>query len=131
MALLAFLIFHAPQLQFKNVRLWCDNDTVVWAIAHKRGPLKRRDLHWMVNIVCELSVKYKFRFWVEHIDGKENIIADRLSRFRDIYRNNQIDQQFDYISTLNMINIINDKFIQMLDFKKCPRNYDDPLRVRL
>ena len=65
------------------------------------------------------------------IFGKENIIADRLSRFRDIYRNNQIDQQFEYISTLTMVNIINDIFMKMLDFKKCPRNYDDPLRVHL
>ena len=131
MALLAFVIVNAHQLRFKNVRLWCDNDTVVWAVSMKRGPLKRRDLHWMVNILCELSVKFHFRFWIEFIKGKENVIADRLSRFKDIYHNHAMSQELEYIPTLHMMNIINDLLMKMLNFKKCPRNYDDPLRVHL
>ena len=131
MALLIFVIVNAPKLKYKNVRLWCDNDTVVWAVSKKRGPLVRRDLHWMVNILCELAVKYNFRFWIAYIDGDDNIIADRLSRFRDIYRNNQMDNEFEYLSTLSMINHANDLLLQMLDFKKCPLNYDDPRRHRL
>ena len=130
-ALMIIIIYMAPKLKYKNIRLWCDNDTVVWAVSKKRGPLERRDLHWLVNLLCELSVKHRFRFWIEHIEGKENVIADRLSRFKDIYRNNQVDQKFEYLPTLAMVNIANDLFVKMLDFKKCPLNYDDPRRVRL
>ena len=131
MALLAMVIYMAPQLEYKNIRLWCDNDTVVWAVSKKRGPLERRDLHWMVNLLCEYSVKYKFRFWIEYIKGNENVVADRLSRFKNLYADKQVDQTFKYIPTLSIVNIINTVFVKMLDFKKCPLNYNDPLRVRL
>ena len=131
LALLAFVIYMAPKLEFKHIRLWCDNDTVVWAISKKRGPLERRDLHWMVNLLCEYAVKYKFRFWIEYVEGKENVIADRLSRFKNIYANHQVDTKFNYIPTLSMVNIMNDILIKMLDFKKCPLNHNDPLRVKL
>ena len=127
LALLALVTYMAPKLEYKHIRY----DTVVWAVSKKRGPLERRDLHWMVNLLCEYSVKYKFRFWIEYIKGNKNIVADRLSRFKDLYADNKIKQQFEYISTLSMVNIMNDILIKMLDVEKSPLNYNDPLRVKL
>ena len=119
----------APSWAYKHIKLWCDNKTVVSAVAHKRGPLHRRDLHHIVNCICELSAEYHFRFWIDHIDGDFNVMADRLSRFKDLYVDHQLDPaEFTYVERDVTRKTANGVFEQLLKFKRVPLNDDDPRR---
>ena len=80
LALYTMMKHMAPHWRFKNVRLWCDNRSVVFAVADKRAPLIRRDMNFILIEMCKLSVEFKFRFWIEWIEGDFNTLADRLSR---------------------------------------------------
>ena len=113
----------APQLKYKNLKIYCDNTTAVSSIIKKRGPLNRRDIHHIVDKICMLAVQYRFRFWIEHIAGDDNIMADRLSRFKQLYTVGEIDpSRFEYIPRRNMISQVNDVCREMLNFRKVPLN---------
>ena len=120
-----FILFvqFAPQWQFKNVKFYCDNKTVVSSLANRRAPLKRRDLHYFVDKIFELSAQYHFRFWIEHLDGDDNVMADRLSRFKKLYIVDQMDpNEFQYLSNLTVVKVVNDAFNDLLDFQRVPLN---------
>ena len=131
LALLAMMKHMAPRWKFKNIRMWCDNRSVVFAVADKRAPLIRRDMNFLLIEMCKLSVEYKFRFWIEWIEGDFNVLADRLSRFKDLYIYDEKDpSQFQYFPRNEVVDTVNTMFLKMLDFKNVPRNDDDPLKYR-
>ena len=130
-ALYVMVVVRAPFWQYKNIRFWCDNDTVVWTVSKKRAPLIRRDLNYLLNKICELSATYHFRFWIEYIEGKENVVADSLSRFKEIYASKNVDvKNFDYVDSCRISTIVNQVFLDLLNFKLVPRNDDDPAYIR-
>ena len=127
LALYAMMVQMAPRWQYKNVRLWCDNRAVVYAVSDKKAPLIRRDMNHIIIEMCKLSVEYRFRFWIEWIKGDFNILADRLSRFKKLYVvDDQDPDQFHYFQRSEMIKIVNEVFVNMLDYSCVPRNDDDP-----
>ena len=88
----------APKLRYKNIRIYCDNTTTVSSVIKKRDPLNRRDIHHIIDKICMLAVEYRFRFWIDLIEGKDNILADRLSRFEPLIPAHGMDQ---YLSLKN------------------------------
>ena len=70
----------APTLQHQNILLWSDNDNAVRALANK--DIKNDDSQNIVIYICELAMKYNFRFYIRHIKGKANEYADALSRLK-------------------------------------------------
>ena len=122
-AVFVMFVYFAPKWKFKNVHLYCDNGTVVSSIANKRAPLNRRDLQYFVDRICDLSAEYHFRFWIDKIHGDDNVLADRLSRFKQLHKVGQIDpDKFDYIDNSKIISIVNDALNALLDFKRVPLN---------
>ena len=123
LAMYLILAWMAPKLEYKNVKLYCDNITTVKSLVKKRGPLNRRDIHFIVDKICMLSVQHRFRFWIEHIAGDDNIMADRLSRFKALYKVNNVNpDEFTFIQGETLISIANEAFDTMINFKKVPRN---------
>ena len=120
-----------PSWQYKNIKMYCDNDTVVNAVIKSRAPMGRRDLNCMVNKLGELSAQYHFRFWIEHIKGEENVIADALSRFKSAYCEGKGDlADYKFFPRKEAIKIANGIFRDLLNFKKVPYNDDDYRRTR-
>ena len=70
----------APTLQHKNILLWSDNHNAVRALANK--DIRNEESQNIVIYICELAMKYNFRFYIRHIKGKANEYADALSRLQ-------------------------------------------------
>ena len=112
--------------KFKNVKLFSDNPVVVSSLIHQRAPLGRRDLHYMTVIFADLSAKYHFRFWVANIDGKDNDLADDLSRFKSQYRNNNLKfDDYNFVPANEAIDIANNIYRDLLNPKIVPLNKGD------
>ena len=62
------------------VKLWCDNWAAVAMGARKVACFLRRDLNALLRELCTTAMKERFYFYVQHIPGKDNVIADALSR---------------------------------------------------
>ena len=70
----------APQLQHKHILIWSDNDNAVRALANK--DIRNEESKKIVILICELAMKYNFRYYIRHIKGKANEYADALSRLQ-------------------------------------------------
>ena len=70
----------APALPNRHVLLWCDNDNAVRALANK--DIRNEESQAIVIYICELAMRYNFRFYIDHIKGKANEYADALSRLQ-------------------------------------------------
>ena len=66
----------------KSVRFWCDNEAVVYMLIKMRSSLRRPDLQIVINDICECLIDNDINLRIEHIPGKENTTADRLSRYK-------------------------------------------------
>ena len=88
-------------------------------------------MNFIINKFCELSAQYHFRFWVEHIKGKDNELADSLSRFKELYVAGQEPvQEFKYLPQQDLIEAANNVFAAFLNPKKVPLNDNDHRRAR-
>ena len=70
----------APKLSYKHILIWSDNDNAVQALANK--DIRNEESQQIVIYICELAMKYNFRFYIRHIKGKANAYADALSRLQ-------------------------------------------------
>ena len=69
-----------PMLRDKHVLIWSDNKNAVQALTNK--DIRNEDSQELVIYICELAMKFGFRFYIEHIKGKANEYADALSRLQ-------------------------------------------------
>ena len=63
-----------------NIRIMCDNQNAVQALTNK--DIRNNKSQDMLIEICELAMKYKFRFYAFYIKSSENILADALSRLK-------------------------------------------------
>ena len=73
----------APNWKGKVIEFKIDNPGAHAACQKKGAALWRHDMNFLVRQLASLAVKYKFKFWVTLILGKNNPTADALSRFYD------------------------------------------------
>ena len=66
-----------------------------------RSKLYQPDLPILANEICKAAIECQFNFWVQHIRGKKNAIADRLCRF---HINPFVDAPIAFKFKLNTVN---------------------------
>jgi hypothetical protein len=64
----------------KTIHMWCDNKNAVQALINK--DIRAHKAHELVILICELAIKYRFRFKIDYIVGNTNKLADHLSRLQ-------------------------------------------------
>ena len=69
------------KLQCQTMAIFTDNEACKWMLINMSSRLYRPDLQVLINDICRLCIKYRFHIWIQHVEGKKNIIADALSRF--------------------------------------------------
>ena len=74
------LTLFGPELYEMNVLIWSDNDNAVQGLTNK--DIRSEKAQELVVYICELAMKYNFRFYIQHIPGKDNQFADALSRLQ-------------------------------------------------
>ena len=65
----------------KNIRVWTDNMSCKWWLQKMSAKIYRPDVQAMINQICDLCIVLRLHLWMDHIPGKDNIVADALSRF--------------------------------------------------
>eukprot|EP01083_Nonionella_stella_P046438 124375_1 len=71
---------YAHEWSGKSVLFRCDNWASCKILSKKCACFRRRDLNELVRVICKLAIKFRFHFWITHVPGIENDLADRLSR---------------------------------------------------
>ena len=62
------------------VGFWCDNWASVMMAIRKVACFHRRDLNDLLRELCQSVMKHDHHYWIRHIPGVKNIIADAISR---------------------------------------------------
>ena len=83
LGLIVAAMLWAPSWVGKVVEFKIDNPGAHYACQKKGAALWRHDMNYLVRVLAKLAVKYRFKFWVTGILGKNNETADALSRFYD------------------------------------------------
>ena len=83
-AICTAVLMWCPQWTGKSITFWCDNQGCVESLIRKKCQFRREDVMDLIRIICNYANKYKFHFWINHIQGKENRTADALSRFMSV-----------------------------------------------
>ena len=73
------------KLQYQTLAIFTDNEACKWMLMSMSSRLYRPDLQVLINDICRLCIKYRFHIWIQHVEGKKNIIADALSRFLPVH----------------------------------------------
>ena len=81
-ALFVLLDVMKEEWKDKSVRLWCDNEPVVWMLLKWRASLWRPKLQAIIREIAKICIFKRINIWWEIIKGNRNITADRLSRFK-------------------------------------------------
>ena len=63
-----------------KILITTDNESIYWPIRKKYSPVKF--LADAICFICELSIKYQFRFWIIKTKSKNNFFSDALSRMK-------------------------------------------------
>ena len=64
----------------KNIHIFTDNMASKHMLINMRAKMHHPDLQAIINDICKLCVDDRILLWMEHIPGKDSIIADALSR---------------------------------------------------
>lgn len=67
-------------LKNKSVLFFSDNETVVAILNKQTSP--NSDMMILVRRLVVVSLRYNIRFRAKHIPGKQNVLADYLSRLQ-------------------------------------------------
>ena len=68
------------QWRGKTVHFYCDNEAVCYCVARKCACFRRLDLNGLLRVLCRLARVHGFLFWIDHVAGEANVVADALSR---------------------------------------------------
>ena len=79
-AIYIFLDSLKDSLRGKTVHIFTDNESCKYMLISMRCTLARPDLQNLINEICKICILYAIVPWFEHIAGKDNVIADALSR---------------------------------------------------
>ena len=82
-AILMLFLLYKDEFSGKVVCIWSDNEPDIAMLIRWRAPLNRPDLQSLIRKIAAICIEYEIRPWWEHIAGKRNTTADRLSRFHD------------------------------------------------
>ena len=116
----------APDWSYKNIYFYCDNSAAAFGLINQRAALGRRDMNYIIMKFAELSAQFHFRFFIKHIPGSENEVADALSRFKTGYRRNDARmEEFKFFEDSEAIDIANQIYNDLLNFKRVPLNDGD------
>ncbi len=93
-----------------SVRFECDNQTVVYCLIKRCACFARKDLNMLIREFLKIVIKYKFKWWIDHIKGTKNKVADALSRAKevnigDLGLNEQINKTDCKSQTIELMNI--------------------------
>ena len=67
----------------QKLHIQCDNLPVVHMVINFRAPLNRNDLQTLLRYLATSLIQHQITLWIQHLDGPLNIVADRLSRFKN------------------------------------------------
>ena len=93
-AIVVLFMCYKHEFAGKCVHVLADNEPVIWMLIKWRATLKRQDLQKLLRQIAHICMKYDIVPWWEHIPGKYNTIADKLSRFKEKpFKNFEISPQ--------------------------------------
>lgn len=67
-----------------SVLFWCDNWASVAMAIRKVACFHRRDLNDLLRELCSSVMTHGHHYWIEHIPGVKNEIADAISRDEEV-----------------------------------------------
>ena len=82
-AIVVLFMCYKNEFAGKCIHILADNEPVVWMLIKWRARLQRKDLQKLLRQIAEICIQYDIIPWWDHIPGKYNIIADKLSRFKN------------------------------------------------
>ncbi len=71
----------------KAIKFRCDNWGACCMVIKKCACFNRPDLNALLAILCSKALLFRFYFWITHIKGVKNIVADKLSRLLKLLSN--------------------------------------------
>ena len=79
-----FVVLDVFKSEFRNkfINIWSDNEPVVWMLIKWRSSLDRPDLQIVIREIARICIFNNINPWWNHIEGDNNKVADRLSRFK-------------------------------------------------
>ena len=114
------VLLWAPLLVNKTVTIFNDNPGAAAAMIRKAPPLHRLDCQYLTRLLCQTAVKFNFKFWAVHLDGKHNKLADALSRFLPV------DFEKEKLQLVPCKTIVNQVISNVM---KQPRNLDAKITI--
>jgi hypothetical protein len=84
LAVLVAIKIFGPQLRNKSVKIMCDNLPVVCILSRKGCKFKEKKLMHLVRMICALTILHEFVWYIEHVAGVDNVLADRIFRGKDL-----------------------------------------------
>ena len=79
-----YVMIYSLRNECKNkvLHVYTDNEGCKYMLINMRCDLRRPDLQAIINEICKICIEYAIIPWFEHIPGKDNVIADALSRYK-------------------------------------------------
>ena len=125
-----FVLLYALREELKDafydkiLHIYTDNEPCKWMLINMRAQLYRPDVQELINYICKLLIDYRIQFWIDHIPGKQNVIADALSRYINLPTGNSVNKCKHYIPTKHLLQwasriseqwIVSDKYLKFVN----------------
>ena len=81
LAPIVMAMMFAHQWSGMAVKFMVDNSSAVSALTKKQAKLHRFDMNYLIRVFFTLARHFRFKTFAVHILGKDNTLADHLSRF--------------------------------------------------